>query len=294
MNGDLWQRVQERLQAVRQAYGASDKQKRPRGQAPEMYSPHLLSGLIRCDICGARITIQTSQRKKNGVAYRYGRYRCSFHVTKGPAVCSNSMSIREDVLDAKLLEKFQTALTPEMIDDVVTATNTTLRQFHGATPQEISTLIQERQQIERELSNLVEFVAKGDLSSPRLRDEIRAREQRLAELDQQLDRLRATAAPAPGRSTGRGSRNASRSSMRCWPGTRPGRGEKFRSTSRICGSRRPPRWASASSGSPGTRNSTASSEPRRPCAYNWLRGSDLNRRPLGYEPNELPGCSTPR
>ena len=26
----------------------------------------------------------------------------------------------------------------------------------------------------------------------------------------------------------------------------------------------------------------------------WLRGLDLNQRPFGYEPNELPGCSTPR
>jgi hypothetical protein len=25
-----------------------------------------------------------------------------------------------------------------------------------------------------------------------------------------------------------------------------------------------------------------------------LRGLDLNQRPLGYEPNELPDCSTPR
>ncbi|MGE1070964.1 hypothetical protein, partial [Caballeronia sp. ASUFL_M2_KS1A] len=24
------------------------------------------------------------------------------------------------------------------------------------------------------------------------------------------------------------------------------------------------------------------------------RGPDLNRRPSGYEPDELPGCSTPR
>ena len=26
----------------------------------------------------------------------------------------------------------------------------------------------------------------------------------------------------------------------------------------------------------------------------WLRGTDLNRRPSGYEPDELPDCSTPR
>ena len=29
-------------------------------------------------------------------------------------------------------------------------------------------------------------------------------------------------------------------------------------------------------------------------SLNWLRGLDLNQRPSGYEPDELPGCSTPR
>jgi hypothetical protein len=34
-------------------------------------------------------------------------------------------------------------------------------------------------------------------------------------------------------------------------------------------------------------------EARNP-EESWLRGRDLNPRPLGYEPNELPDCSTPR
>ena len=33
--------------------------------------------------------------------------------------------------------------------------------------------------------------------------------------------------------------------------------------------------------------------PRKSRGF-WLRGPDLNRRPSGYEPDELPDCSTPR
>ena len=42
------------------------------------------------------------------------------------------------------------------------------------------------------------------------------------------------------------------------------------------------------------RRCTEKQELAQLVAFGWLRGVDLNHRPLGYEPNELPDCSTPR
>src|SRR5206468_4742252 len=41
-------------------------------------------------------------------------------------------------------------------------------------------------------------------------------------------------------------------------------------------------------------NGNSRLERERYRKFYWLRGLDLNQRPLGYEPNELPDCSTPR
>jgi site-specific DNA recombinase len=194
----VWQKVQARIATVRAAYGGTTAHKRPRGQAPQVYSPYLLSGFTRCGICGGPVTVQTScRRKKSGLVYRYARYRCSFHVTKGPTVCPNPMSIRHDALETALVSKLSDAMTPEMVDYLVGVVNEMLQAPTTAGGRDLEAVAEDRHRVDLELSNLIAFVAKGDDTSPRLRDEIRTRERRLEELDAEAERLRQAVAPSP-------------------------------------------------------------------------------------------------
>lgn len=105
------------------------------GAAPMAYSPRLLSGLLRCGPCGARMVAHVTTRRKLASVYRYGSYRCSFATHKGPAVCTHSTGYRQERLEAALLAKFREAMTPRIVDALTQAINAQIesafRHFNG-------------------------------------------------------------------------------------------------------------------------------------------------------------------
>src|SRR5437899_1544893 len=66
---DLARAVQVRLAVVEKTFGVGPGRP-PRGSARLIGSKYLLSGLIRCAVCGARMTAQTATRKKGHEVYR--------------------------------------------------------------------------------------------------------------------------------------------------------------------------------------------------------------------------------
>jgi hypothetical protein len=180
INPDLWAAAQARLRYVREAFGF--RAGRPqRGRASLAYSPYLLSGILRCGACEARMTGQTATRWKDGRPYRYGWCRCGFAAAKGPSVCAHSVGYRQDRLEATVLERSRTAMTPAMLERLTRMINAHLEAAAQQRTTRADQLTVEIRQLEREAGHLVRFLASGN-ESDTVRDELRAREMTLTAL----------------------------------------------------------------------------------------------------------------
>lgn len=196
IDGDLWQAVQQRLAFVEQTYGVGPGRP-PRGGAHVAYSPYLLSGVLRCGGCGARMVAQTTTRKKGPNVYRYGVYRCGFAKTKGPAVCTHRAGYRLERLEGALLAKFREAMTAPMIEALATLVNAQLEAVFQGHDARTAELAREIERLEDQASHLVRFLATGG-DSPTVRAELRVIETALAGLRAEWATIeKASALPPP-------------------------------------------------------------------------------------------------
>ena len=91
---ETWERVQAKFQRRKQDGTNGDTLRI--GQRA-----YLLSGLLRCGVCGGPMSI-IGQRMNNGV--RYASFGCTAHASRGPTICSNNTTISEKKITGAFLD----------------------------------------------------------------------------------------------------------------------------------------------------------------------------------------------
>ncbi len=178
VSDELWQRVRDQQEHVRKTYGIREGGGVliPRS----VTSPYLLSGLLKCGLCGANLIIVTGYTSYG----HYPRYGCSQHFNRG--TCSNSVTVRKDWIEEQLLDELQNkVLQPDAIGYVLDEFGNHVRNAFATFSNQLAQMRERKQKLEGELRRLAATAAETGPSAF-LVEAIHEREQQLREITDQL------------------------------------------------------------------------------------------------------------
>ena len=177
VSDELWQRVKERQSRTRKLVTQSDRGIRPeRARRPS----YLLSGLLKCDVCGGGFSKISASH-----------YGCSNARNRG--TCDNMLTIRRDVLEESILVGLKSNLMhPDLVKEFIAEYHRELNRLARQRDNGRQQLVKEHARVEREIREIIEAIKSG-IRSASMADELQALDTRKADLRQQL----ATDPPAP-------------------------------------------------------------------------------------------------
>jgi hypothetical protein len=179
---ELWRAAVERREMLAKRAGPKLSERLAAGRAAA--SGYLLSGLLRCGICGGRMAGTTTTRVHGDRRYRQGWYRCSMAVSRGPAICRHRVGYRREVLEGTVLEEFRRA-TVDQADAIAAMLNeriAVLAKAEGERPNAIAATLTGLRAAAR---NLARFIAEGNDSSA-VRAELSETEAQIAALESKV------------------------------------------------------------------------------------------------------------
>jgi DNA invertase Pin-like site-specific DNA recombinase len=172
---ELQRRVEDRLEMMKQRFSGSG---RPGLLDRAFTSSYLLTGFLKCGVCGANLAIVTGRGPG-----RHPRYGCPQNAYRG--TCSNNLKERQDTIETLLLADLQEeVLRPEVIEVTIEEFGRQLQARLAGIGGDLARKRDRKAEIERELGHLIDAVAKSGDSSYLLAA-ISQRERELQEITEQ-------------------------------------------------------------------------------------------------------------
>ncbi len=178
VSDELWERVQERQKSLMATYGGAKSGGilMPRSAT----SPYLLSGILKCGVCGANLIIVSGY----GSYGQYPKYGCSQHFNRG--TCSNAVKVRRDWLEVRLLDELQNqVLKREAIEYVLDEFGNHVKHAFANLSNQLAQMRERKQKLEGELRRLAATAAETGPSAF-LIEAIHERELQLRDITDQL------------------------------------------------------------------------------------------------------------
>jgi site-specific DNA recombinase len=149
VSDDLWGAAHDSLRARQKSFGF--KRALPR-LASTRESKYLLSGFVRCGVCGGSI-VQSLIALKSV-------YRCWYNWSRGSSVCSNTLTVPQDRADLAVLRAIERdVLDPDVVETGLTLALQELTQASRGTAARREELRADLIRIEAELVRYAEAIA---------------------------------------------------------------------------------------------------------------------------------------
>ena len=162
---DLWQAVKGRQKTARRTIAQDNGIRSERARRPA----YLLSGLIKCGVCGGGFSI-----------IREKTYGCS--AAKNKATCSNRATIKREILEECVLAGLkENLMEPDLVKEFVSEYHRELNRLNSSAEQEVDRARRALDKIDREMDRLVQAIKDG-VKASRVVEELDALEEKKVEL----------------------------------------------------------------------------------------------------------------
>jgi len=142
----------------------------------------LLTGILHCGICGARMVIETAKSNQ----YRY--YNCSNYIRRGRSTCKGNR-IPEADLDSQILKYLsQKFFTHERIREIIVHVNRELTDRRNRNSTKLKTLHQELKGVKTRIRKHYEAIESGALDLGLVSERLKELKEWESEISRQLER----------------------------------------------------------------------------------------------------------